>query len=303
MPLYLYRLINLNRYPRLISLCSEAVKYKLTLARVFHRFAVVSCGKFAADYAEKCLDSVYRQRYNGKLLRHFVIDDCSDDGTEGKIRNWLKAHPENSVEYVRNERSLGGSYNTIAGLRKALDCDILVELDLDDAFPDCGVIPFLNKVYQDPGVWMTYNTMKINNAPSRISKRLPNRVIAENAIRKYNWVTQPLHSFRRFLMDSLDDRYLIDPETGKYWELADDQAIYMTLFELCGRRVRHINRITYLCNMHGQTSEIKERGRQVEISNRIRALAPASPLKNNIPRERPAGVDLSDSSLEGVRKK
>ena len=82
------------------------------------------------------------------------------DGTPKIINNWLAEHPGNSVNFVHNGERVGMLANNLAGFRRAADGDIGIELNGDDWLPDPGVLTFLNKVYDDNDVWMTYNTLR-----------------------------------------------------------------------------------------------------------------------------------------------
>ena len=123
------------------------------------RFCIVSCGRNAGGAAAKCLDSVYLQRYDRSHVRHIFIDDASTDDSDSIIRSWLAEHPDHTVEYIRRDVRLGGTANTLHGIGLAHQDAIVVELNGDDWLEGKNVFRFLNKVYADDNVWMTYNTL------------------------------------------------------------------------------------------------------------------------------------------------
>jgi glycosyltransferase involved in cell wall biosynthesis len=211
---------------------------------------VVSCERHASAAALKCLDSVYRQSYDRRLVRHVFIDDASDDGTHELILRWLEEHPDNNVHYIRQQERKGGTYNTLLGFRLAEAETLVVELNGDDWLAGRGTLAFLNRVYADPGVWMTYNTLCYENGfPALWARPIPEEVLARNGFREMDeWMTSAPHTFRRGLFNHLHEETFRDPETGDYWESADDQAIYLAMLELAGRHARHLYRVTYVYN-------------------------------------------------------
>ena len=141
----------------------EAVRYVLVKPQRRNHFHIVSTQRNAGRDVLRCLDSVHHQRYPKDRLRHLVIDDASTDDTPGLIEKWCEQHPGHTVELVQRSRRRGGTWNTLDGIRQVDSESVVIELNGDDRLPDPGVLAFLNKVYQDPEVWMTYNTQRESN--------------------------------------------------------------------------------------------------------------------------------------------
>ena len=260
-----------QRVRRRIGRAVEVWQYAGSLVKKAHLFCVVTCQRNAGEHVLRCLDSVYRQDYPTHSYRHLLIDDASTDGTAGLVEAWLADHPDHQVEFVRNQERVGGTANTLKGFAMVpADC-VVLELNGDDWLPDPGVLDFLNRVYADDGVWMTYNTLCYPDG--RVppwAKPYPRAVVSANAYRDYSgWPSSHLHSFRRRLFDHLRPETLIDPDTGNLWESADDQAIYLAMLELSGRHARHLNRVTYVYNFgeqshtHGNPEESEQRARRI----------------------------------------
>jgi len=213
-------------------------------------FCIVTCERNAGDFVVRCLDSVYAQNYPKQYVRHIFIDDASSDDTPVLIRDWLDSHPDHQVEFLANQERAGGTANTVRGFSMAPEESIVLELNGDDWLPDQDVLGFLNKVYADDNVWMTYNTLCYPNGQIPFwAKPYPDRVIRENGFREFpDWPSSHLHTFRQQLFRHLRADTFLDPETGAYWESADDQAIYLAMLELSGHHARHLNRVTYVYN-------------------------------------------------------
>jgi glycosyltransferase involved in cell wall biosynthesis len=235
-------------------------------------FTIISCERHSGEYALRCLESVYLQNYDRDLVRHIFIDDASTDGTYEKIHEWLALHPDNRVEIIRREERCGGTFNTLAGIGSALDDSIVIELNGDDWLPDRDVLDFFNRVYADESVWMTYNSFRNSNGPPSANARgFTKEVIERNSFRdQKGWQASHLHTFRKRLFNHLDDSVFVDPETGVYWECADDQALYLSLLELSGRHSRHMNRITCVYNFWESSHSHKDLAGSVAVAERIR---------------------------------
>lgn len=265
---------------RFFLLNFEKARYALIPARQRHHFFIVSCTYNPDKAAIKCLQSVYNQKYPKNLITHLFIDDVSTDNTGALISGWLSRHPDNSVNYIRNKEHRGGTYNTIWGFRQAPAGSIVLELNGDDWLPDDKVLPFLNKVYANEKVWMTYNTFKYRNGKIPKSlKPVPKKVLRNNAYRDYfRWISSHLHTFRQSLFTHIREESYIDPVTGTFWESADDQAIYLCMLELAGGHSRHLYRITYVYNFRDISEENKDKPGGLSRVRRIRALPKYEPL-------------------------
>jgi glycosyltransferase involved in cell wall biosynthesis len=241
-----------KRVLRKVMAIYEWLGYASKILKHEAEFTVVTCERNAGCFAVKCLDSVYRQRYDSKKVRHIFIDDNSNDGTHELIEQWLRSHAGHRVEYIRHRNRSGGTANTLLGFRMATPGSIVIELNGDDWLADHGVFSYLNRAYADPDVWMTYNTPRYAAGPPALwAERIPDTVVEANAFRETDgWISSHPHTFRQKLFSHVRDETMIDPDTDAYWESADDQAIYLAMLELSGRHSRHLHRVMYVYNFH-----------------------------------------------------
>lgn len=273
----------LNRYRvrlllRGVGRSGEILRYSLVRPRRVHFFHIVSTQRNAGDDVLACLDSVESQKYPRDSFRHLLIDDQSTDNTLELIERWCLRHPDHNVDLSRRTHRLGGTLNTLEGIRQVKRESVVIELNGDDRLPDPGVLAFLNRVYQDPHVWMTYNTQRESTGVIPFQLPPPREVRANRSYRDSPWATSHLHTFRRRLFDHVPEEILIDPETGEYWRSADDVALYLWMLELAGDHARHLYRITCLYNFHERTEYRLDREGQLDRQQRIREAARAKPL-------------------------
>jgi glycosyltransferase involved in cell wall biosynthesis len=258
---------------------AEILRYALVRPRQANHFHIVSTQRNAGTDVVACLDSVECQRYPKEAYRHLIIDDNSTDHTADIIRRWCESHPGHNVDFVARSERRGGTWNTLDGFRQVGRESIVIELNGDDRLPDTGVLAFLNKVYQDPEVWMTYNTQRESTGVIPFQLPPPDAVRDACSYRDHPWATSHLHTFRRRLFDHVPDEIMIDPDTGEFWESADDIALYLWMLELAGHHSRHLWRITCVYNFHEQTEYRLDREGQLAREGRIRRGRRAEPLE------------------------
>lgn len=270
------------RLYRKLRAVKEWLSYVQTTPQKNMCFEIVTCERNAGNFSLKCLNSVYRQAYPSEKIRHIFIDDASDEETTDLINAWLQKHPAHRVEFIRNRTRRGGTANTLMGFRMARSGSIVMELNGDDWLADCGVLSFLNRVYADPDVWMTYNTPRYASGPPALwVGRIPDKIVTSNSFREMGgWVSSHPHTFRRELFDHIRDDTLIDPETGAFWESADDQAIYLAMLELAGSHSMHLHRTTYVYNFHEQSHVYSDGAGSEARARRIRLQPKYQPLES-----------------------
>lgn len=271
-----YRLARLRRFAGRIV---EILRYSLVRPPAFQQFYVVSAGWRAGQAAVRCLETVWHQRYPRDRVHHLYIDDASPDGTPDLIRHWLDHETRPNVEFIQNRDRLGMLANNLRGFRSAPQDAIVLELDGDDWLPDPGVFLFLNKVYADPSVWMTYNTLA-RHPDGKLLRPLgpPRCVVRDNAFRDWEWMTSHLHSFRAPLVHHVPVTCLIDPTTDRYFEMAQDVAFGLAMLELAGHHARHLYRIMYTYNLRELSDESLDRRRQIVVESRVRSVPKCRPL-------------------------
>lgn len=258
----------------------EAEEVAARLRPPKHRFFVVTAAHQAEGEIERCLSSVARQRYPSQLVEHLVFDDASTDATSARVEGFIADHPTRGVELVTNVDNRGGCANLTEGFRRAPPGSIVLQVDGDDALSDPGVFSFLNHLYASPRVWMTYNTWRFfDGSPSPQCAPIPREALRKRRLRDLGWVSSHLHSFRAELFAHVDEQDMIDPSTGDYWRASVDLAQYLPMLEMAGPRARHLDRITYLYNLHEGSLFNARRHEQVEAEKRIRSKRPYPRLR------------------------
>jgi glycosyltransferase involved in cell wall biosynthesis len=254
------------------------LRYAIVRPRSDHLFHIVSAQRNMGETALRCLQSVYDQQYPRESTHHLFIDDASTDDTPSLVEDWLRRHPDNCVSFVHNRERRGMLANNLEGFTTAPAHAIGIELNGDDWLPDPGVLRFLNKVYSDDDVWMTYNTLRQTDGTILFQIPPPRAVRRERRYRQWAWSTSHLRTFRAPLYRRIPEHHFEDSSTGTYWDTAQDMAVYLAMLELAGEHARHLYRITCTYNPHEMSDHFRDRYNQLAADERIRALPPCQAL-------------------------
>ena len=109
------------------------------------------------QWVEENLESIFIQDYDNYDIVY--IDDASTDTTQQKVLKVCSKHNKlNKLTYVQNNQNQKALYNLCNGIHLyCKDEDVVVLLDGDDwLMPRTNILTFLNAVYQDQNIWMTY---------------------------------------------------------------------------------------------------------------------------------------------------
>lgn len=208
-----------------------------------NKFIIVVTVYNAVKYTKKCIDSILSQTY--KNFELVVIDDCSTDGTSEVIVNMWKRN----FKYYRNNKRIGSAVgNVVKGVKLCPGPgeDIIVTVDGDDWLYDDGVLEYLNGVYSDPDIWLTYGQFislsgKLNNFCKPITSTI-------NYRRHGIWSTSHLRTFKRKLWNRVNDKDLRF-RGRNYYTNYEDTAYMFPMIEMAGiKRIRFIDKILYVYN-------------------------------------------------------
>jgi glycosyltransferase involved in cell wall biosynthesis len=242
-------------------------------------FVIVTAAHNVEQFVRRHLDSIWGQDYPKHDYRHVIYDDASSDATSDLIQLFIGDSPDCNIEHVRNEQRIGGCANLTRGFRSAPKGSVVLQVDGDDWLPDPQVLSYLNLLYQDQDLWMTYNSWVFPDGRPPINCwPIPSRVIERASYRDEPWNSSHLHSFRSQLFAHVRDESLIDPDTHDFFSSAVDMAHYFPMLELSGKHARHVERPLYVYNLHPESLENRAREKQLACEERIRSLERYSPL-------------------------
>lgn len=233
-----------------------------------NKFIVVVPVYNSDKYIEECLSSILNQSYKKYSL--IIVDDCSTDNTEKNIVNACRGN--DNVKIIRNKIRNGSASGNIAETIKTHskdEEDIIITIDGDDFLYGTDVFSYLNTVYQDDNIYMTYGQfVPISKSYGKFCKPITN---TRTYRKSGQWNASHLRTFKTKLWNKLNDDDLRDAE-GKYFKVAGDASYMYPLIELCGNKhIKFIDKILYVYNDISPNNDMKiYRDAQLNTATMIR---------------------------------
>jgi len=202
------------------------------------------------------LNSICTQNYSN--YRVIYINDASSDETAKLVSEYIaKNKLEERITFIDNKERKGCPLaNIYYALSLCKPEEIAVVVDGDDWFPHENVLAHLNRVYQDPDVWMTYGQFAIFPYDTiGWAHQVPEQIIQENGFRGYHWCTTHLRSFYVSLFNATAySDYMYE---GRFFPMAGDLALMFPLLELAATHSRFIPEVLYIYNRANALNEDK----------------------------------------------
>lgn len=255
------------------SLCVNAADDK--------SFVVVIPSYNNEQWCEKNLQSVFEQDY--AQYRVIYIDDCSTDQTKKRVADIITRYGmDDKVTLISNAQRCGATHNFYHAINSCDDKEIILVLDGDDWFAHRHVMSYLNEVYQDPNVWLTYGQYQEFPTGQRgFCEDFPGWVVAHNAFRRFqNLPISHLRTFYAGLFKRIKKEDLCDDD-GKFFSMTCDKATMAPMIEMAGNRYRFINEILYIYNNTNQISDHRVNHQlQLNLMHKILARPAYQPLNH-----------------------
>ena len=196
---------------------------------------------------QKNLDSIFSQTY--PHYRVIYVDDASTDGTFEAVQQYIvNHHVEHKITLLHTTQRVGAHKNIWDAAHTCDPHEIIVIVDGDDWLYDETVLDYLNQVYQDPNVWLTYGQfVHWPSGKPGTSKQLPRAVIEQHFFREYWWLTSHLRTFYAALYQKIQYKDMLYKD-GKFIRKAGDVAIMYPMLEMAGFHSKFIDKVLYVYN-------------------------------------------------------
>lgn len=236
-------------------------------------FLIVVTVYNSENYIGDCVNSILNQRYRN--FRLTVVDDCSTDRTPNILKKI------DGFKLIKNRVREGSG---VANIVKAIKMtpgekeDVILIVDGDDWLYDNNVLDYLNMIYQDSSVWLTYGQF------TSLSGRMENYCTPLADTRRYRqygkWTTSHPKTMKRFLWDKIKDVDLRDRHMN-YYKRFEDIAYMYPAVEMAGlKHIRCISKILYVYNDRNSLCTLN-------IYNEKKILSQIMPIKLEIQKKTP----------------
>lgn len=230
-----------------------------------------------ADWCQRNMESVFDQKYTN--YRVIYIDDCSSDGTFDCVRSLVeRLGQQDRTTCLRNKKRLFALANIYQAVYMCDDNDIIINLDGDDWFPHPYVFSYINEIYQDPNVWLTYSQYKTYpDGQMGFAKPIPLEVVKKNDFRQTQRSTNQLRTFYAWLFKQIRKEDLLYED--RFFPMTYDLAIMFPMQEMAGERFRFLSEILYVYNVANSLNDHKiDAALQRRLDDFIRSKTPYSRL-------------------------
>ena len=270
---------------------------------------VVVCSYNNHKWTNNTLDSIFSQNYSN--FRLIIVDDCSDDGNQQVIQNYIDSHGiDDRVIFVRNSVRRRKLFNLYRVLYECDDDEIVVIVDGDDSLAHSEVFSKLNDIYDDEDVWFTYGQYRNVPASQAIlwghkemgyCRPVPNNIKRKQAYRYYSFVYMHLRSFRGWLFKLVKLEDLIAEKIagfeGDFYPASNDVAMYFPMVEMAHNHIKFIPDVLYIRNLYSDIVGFKvDRKIQTASAREIRKKSCYSmlfkPKKNRLEPFKKASADV-----------
>jgi glycosyltransferase involved in cell wall biosynthesis len=217
-------------------------------------FEIIIPGYNCEQWIIKCLESVKNQTYKNFNVK--IVNDGSTDNTKELIEEFIKDLP--NFQLITLDKNYGsGLYSIIKGIEQITNKNsTIVCLDGDDWLAHDEVLYFINCIYGDDDVWMTYGNF---DASDGSYKQMAEEVLDVQGYRRNftHWQPSALRTYKYWLFKKVNDIDMRDTD-GFYYKLAWDVSFILPMLEMAGREhSRFIKETLYIYNLGNPNSDYK----------------------------------------------
>jgi len=198
------------------------------------------------DWYKWNLDSIFAQEYQN--YRVIYIDDFSTDGTAQLVEQYIKEKgQQHRVTLIKNTEHKGAVANHYYAIHTCPDTAIIAIVDGDDAIAGAGVLKYLNDVYADNDVWLTYGQfMEVPGNSQGWTCQMPAHIVKNNAFRDFEHIPSHMRTFYAGLYKQIKKEDLM--YNGQFLEMLADIGAMFPMIEMARDHFKFIPHILYLYN-------------------------------------------------------
>ena len=219
--------------------------------------------------------SILSQNYTN--FRVIYIDDCSTDSTYHIIKREVdRQGVQDFVTLVRNNINRGSLANFYDAIHACPDDAIIVCLDGDDWMQDNEVLAYINQVYQDQAVWLTYGQFRFWPQNKQGYCAL---ITGKNNIRRLCGHATHLKTFYAWLFKRIAKEDLM--HDGDFFHVTGDKAMMAPMLEMASDgHFKFIEKVLYVYNDTNPIGDARVHGEEQNgMARIIFSRRPYKPIK------------------------
>jgi len=202
------------------------------MTKIEKHIVVVTASYNNKDWYKKNIDSFAMQTHKNKSM--IYIDDFSSDGTKTLVETYIQEKNLDNILIIENEKRSGALANQYKAIHTCNNDDIIVILDGDDFFANKNVLSYINNIYQNPNIWLTYGQFEcLSNKSKGFCRPMPKQVIKNNAFRKHVPTPSHLRTFYAGLFKKIKVEDLM--YENDFFKMACDIAAMFPMIEMASQ--------------------------------------------------------------------
>jgi glycosyltransferase involved in cell wall biosynthesis len=250
-----------------------------SISSVDKKFVIIIPSFNNEKWCIKNLESVFNQVYdNYKVI---YIDDCSADKTSKKVADYINNLDEkkrSKITLIKNEKRMYAMENRYKAIHMCDPEDIIINLDGDDWFAHTTVLSYLNSVYKDNNIWMTYGRYKSYPNGTINGVEIPEKVLLNKRARQLGKIPTVLYSFYAKLFHLIKKEDLM--YKGKFLEMAHSAYMY-PIVEMASQHTLFTKNVMYIYNRANPINDSKvDKKKQMFLSQLVANMKPYSSIKS-----------------------
>lgn len=229
------------------------------------------------DVCIRNIESLLQQEYENFHI--YIMNDCSTDDTAQKIADYIDKHPRcDKVTLINNEQRIGAMANYYHMIHALPDYMIVINVDGDDWLVGPFVLSYINKLYQNPRIWLTYGQyVEYPHKQIGFCSGYPKEVIQKNSFRKHGLPVSHLRTYYAWLFKKLRKDDLM--YEGDFVQATCDKVMMAPMIEMSAGRFCCVQDILYVYNACNPLSDMRIHGvMQGNIRDKLFAMPPYEPL-------------------------
>lgn len=257
------------------------------VAANYTNFVIVVASYNNLKFYKKNLDSIVNQKIKLSNKRYpnyriIYINDYSLDQTGSLVDKYIQKNDlHDLVKVIHNKKRQGHLFNQYYAIHSCTNQEVVVIVDGDDFLYDDYVLDYLNKIYSDKNVWLTYGqSQHWTFKKIGVSKHIPKYYFDKKLLRKIPWCFSHLRTFYAGLFKKIQKQDLI--YQGSFFKSAADVATMYPMLEMAGyKHVKFIPKVLYLYNTINPNSFFRRNiNRQFNLANFIKNKSNYSYIKS-----------------------
>ena len=206
------------------------------------------------------LDSVLNQTYSN--YRVIYTDDCSPDGTGDLVEQYIKERcQEHRVTLIKNKKRRRALANMYTMIHMCNDNEIIAIVDGDDWLAHNNVFTYINNLYENSNVWMSYGQYRIMPLGAISSAQpFPQECVKNNAYRSHSWRFGQLCTYYAWLAQHIKLEDCLSPDApycGKFFPAGYDNVTLHPIIEMTGGKYACVSEVLYIRNILNPLNNFK----------------------------------------------